>query len=50
MDKKQAMISTTEIIAFQWVKEARMEEFVSLSKRIKELEIHHIHFNNLPRK
>jgi hypothetical protein len=32
MDKKQAMISFPGITAFQWVKEARMEEFISLSK------------------
>jgi hypothetical protein len=50
MDKKQAMISFGEITAFQWVKEVRMDEFTCLSKRLNELEMHHIHFNSLPRK
>jgi hypothetical protein len=29
------MISTTEIIALPWVKEAGMEEFARLSKQLK---------------
>ena len=35
MDKKGAMISTTEIIAFQWLKEAGTEDFRQLSKLLK---------------
>ncbi len=35
MEKKGAMISTTEIIAFQWLKEAGTEEFKTLSKWLK---------------
>ena len=35
MDKKGAMISTTEIIAFQWLKEAGTEDFKQLSKLLK---------------
>lgn len=35
MEKKGAMISTTEIIAFQLLKEAGTEEFKRLSKRVK---------------
>ncbi len=36
MEKKGAMISTTEIIAFRLLKEAGTEEFKSLSKLLKE--------------
>jgi hypothetical protein len=35
MEKKGAMISTTEIIAFQLLKEAGTEEFRGLSKLLK---------------
>jgi isochorismate hydrolase len=35
MEKKEAMISTTEIIAFQLLKEAGTEEFRALSKWLK---------------
>jgi isochorismate hydrolase len=35
MEKKGAMISTTEIIAFQLLKEAGTEEFRALSKWLK---------------
>jgi len=35
MEKKGAMISTTEIIAFQWLKEAGTEDFRQLSKFLK---------------
>ena len=35
MEKKGAMISTTEIIAFQLMKEAGTEEFRRLSKLLK---------------
>ncbi len=36
MEKKGAMISTTEIIAFRLLKEAGTEEFRKLSKLLKE--------------
>ena len=36
MEKKGAMISTTEIIAFRLLKEAGTEEFRRLSKLLKE--------------
>jgi hypothetical protein len=35
MEKRGAMISTTEIIAFQLLKEAGTEEFKELSKLLK---------------
>ena len=35
MEKKGAMISTAEIIAFQWLKEAGTEDFKQLSKFLK---------------
>jgi hypothetical protein len=35
MEKRGAMISTTEIIAFQLLKEAGTEEFRGLSKLLK---------------
>ncbi|OGP91628.1 MAG: hypothetical protein A2156_15255 [Deltaproteobacteria bacterium RBG_16_48_10] len=35
MEKKGAMISTTEIIAFQFLKEAETEDFKQLSKYLK---------------
>jgi hypothetical protein len=35
MEKKGAMISTTEIIAFQLLKEAGTEEFRELSRWLK---------------
>jgi hypothetical protein len=35
MEKRGAMISTTEIIAFQMLKEAGTEEFRGLSKLLK---------------
>ena len=35
MDKKGAMISTAEIIAFQWLKEAGTEDFKQLAKLLK---------------
>ena len=35
MDKEGAMISTAEIIAFQWLKEAGTEDFKQLAKLLK---------------